>query len=164
MEEKIYFTKYLPVEGEIKENDHYISDRGDIFQDKKGTRHYTGDKKVKMFLCSRDIQVGDKIIHPMTGEEVEVLSIINGWIKYGDHPNEIANTGLFKKIGEISPEATWVKEGMRFSESEVEEWWGQAITHYPMIRKLHADTWGYEKLAENCPVVYKVKGPCGHFH
>lgn len=44
-----------------------------------------------------------------------------------------------------------------------EEWWGQAENHYPMIKKL-SEEWDEKLLKENCPTIYKIKGPCGHFH
>jgi hypothetical protein len=119
---KPYFAKYLPVEGEIKEGD-LITGGNCIFVVPYDSSQYkirSSDKKVKLFLCSRDIQVGDKV----TGEngtvgkvsqtfgEDKVVSFNCDW--EGDKPNN-----AFKVIGEISPNAKWVKEGDEFDEDQI---------------------------------------------
>ena len=92
---KPYFTKYLPVEVEIKEGEPFDTIVG-IY-----------GKKMKLFLCSRDIQVGDTF-HSFSG-----MSELKWDGKFQLHPDD------FKVIGEISNEATWVKEGDEFDESEI---------------------------------------------
>ena len=71
---KKYFTKYLPVEGEIQQDNFFLTPDGRISQCKDVLEslpqtivNYNGEswkedelKRVKLFLCSRDIQVGDK--------------------------------------------------------------------------------------------------------
>lgn len=70
---------------------------------------------------------------------------------------------LIIAISEISSEAKWVKEGDEFDEDQIEEWWGQAETHYPMLKRLSfPDKESF--LKEKCPLICKIKGPCGHFH
>lgn len=156
MENKPFFTKYIAVEGEIKDGQVIMSRDGsrsinnnikDISPEMRTKANSLGYKAGSLFLCSRDILPED-----YANENVQV------------HIYHDGSEPPFKVIGEVSPEVTWVTEGMTFSEEEIEEWWGQAITHYPMIKKLHADTWGFKELSENCPIVYKIKGPCGHFH
>jgi hypothetical protein len=95
---KQYFAKYLPVEGEIKEGDIVIGMDG---------------KKVKLFLCSRNIQVGDKVLDIRTNTWKEVNNSC-GVELYKQKPNDIQ----FKVIGEISPNAKWVKEGDEFEEND----------------------------------------------
>jgi len=119
---KKYFVKYLPVEGEINPNDWMIDSYGNIFKCKSkegnkilGTAYLTyveGEpRKVKLFLCSRDIQVGDKVLD----EE------FCDWIV---EENDLKNLSLLTKvIGEISKDAIWVKEGDEFNEDEIEEWY-----------------------------------------
>lgn len=129
---KKYFAKYLPVEGEIKEGDYWIGDGISI--PKQATRleekaseaaqkafgiKYRKDflklknaKKVKLFLCSKDIQVGDKFFDErFLGEEFEVESEC--------HLHKLTDGKRFKIIGEISPNATWVKEGDEFDEEDI---------------------------------------------
>lgn len=108
-----YFAKYLPVEGEIKEGDMAITIRGEIFQaTKENNDPIYGDKRIKLFLCSRAIYVGDMItldgVEFIHYDEGEVDSIWYEHIKKG-----------FKVIGEISKDAAWVKEGDEFNEDEL---------------------------------------------
>lgn len=125
---KPYFAKYLPVEGEIKEGEVYHSkwrsenkfyhystcakiENGRVYPT-EGVGAESGfpledGTKVKLFLCSRDIQVGDLLYNPITNTEAVCRDV--------EHAIKV---GYVKKIGEISPEATWVKEGDEFDESE----------------------------------------------
>ena len=125
---KKYFAKYLPVEGEIKEGDYWIGDGISI--PKQATRleekaseavqkafgiKYRKDflklknaKKVNLFLCSRDIKHGDKY-HDYAGAPVFTH----------DEDDPMLDKDCFKIIGEISPNATWVKEGDEFDEEDI---------------------------------------------
>ena len=151
---KQYFAKCLPVEGEIKEGDTYWNPRRKIYQkaekgddfDTLNTEYKTqGQKayqKVKLFLCSRDIQVGDRIYserskqyYRVDGDEPDTYHTLNptgGWkCDMEEKGKEISSVGRlftsvakaesFKVIGEISPEAIWVKEGDEFNEEQVQE-------------------------------------------
>ena len=124
-----YFAKYLSVEGEIEEGDYWthsgLQARKIIDIDKKVNlkeypevktkRDYLklkNAKLCKLFLCSRDIQIGDWITNinrQETHVDEELLSTINKGLLPED----------FKVIGEISPEAIWVKEGDEFDEDDV---------------------------------------------
>lgn len=91
----------------------------------------------KLMLISTDIQVGDKVrsFNYPEQEEREVLNLRTSKKLVGakDHseiyhladiqyPNEVntaAVSNFFKIIGKISPEATFVTEGMEFSEDEI---------------------------------------------
>lgn len=84
-------------------------------------------QKVKLFLCSRDIQVGDNVYEPTLEFE--------GLIRVGIYPLEKIDyskkpeswieldyamlKGAYKVIGEISSGATWVKEGDEFTADEL---------------------------------------------
>ena len=155
---KKYFTKYLHVEGEIKE--------GDIFEVEKGTysklisminntckclcihgfkvgQEYTChavnlQKKFKLFLCSRDIKPED-----YTKEG-------NVYIYHdGSEPS-------FKVIGEISPDVKWVKENDEFDDEEIQ------IVGENKYGERHP-LWMYKP--EDEPKIYcEIKGPCGHYH
>lgn len=114
-----YFTKYLPVPGEIK--------KGDLWKEAGSDHlHYgqleatlkkaneAGHKKVKQFLCSRDIQVGDLVFVP---DQEEAGNVVDGEdLKYWKSKN------AYKEIGEVSPAAIWVKEGMEFDENDIQYW------------------------------------------
>lgn len=137
---KKYFAKYLPIEGEIKEGIIVIMRAGD--RDHVGDRyivkdiqpdgkcemhcgmelHYANiddigkDKdyyQVKLFLCSRDIQVGDDIQYPngvkiqkntMDKKDIDIMKLL---------PN-----GPFKVIGEILTPG--IIENQEFTEKEIE--------------------------------------------
>ena len=133
---KKYFAKYLPVEGEIKEGDYWTKEGRKSFSkifdiDKKissplkekypGIKtkgdylKVTGAKLGKLFLCSRDIQVGDEYYN----EQFEFTKYPNKSI--ADSSTEmVGENGSYKVIGEISPDAIWVKEGDEFDEDELE--------------------------------------------
>ena len=124
---KKYFVKYLPVEGEIKEHatvfkDFEIGTVVHLYPNKdayeieffekgmsKETATYPASrvKLAKLFLCSRD--KSDRRIDMDTQQWQELSR---------DEREEY----LYKytPIGEISPDAVWVTEGMEFEESEVE--------------------------------------------
>jgi hypothetical protein len=126
---KTYFAKYLPVEGEIKEGDYFIRSKcntimhaGDIsITEKANLLKYP---KAKLFLCSRDIQVGDRVWNQDSGygevKEIDIEGETLG-VKYDlqDYEVEEDFKYIVKVIGEISPEAKWVKEGDEFDEGEV---------------------------------------------
>ena len=151
---KKYFCKFLPVEGEIKEGDFYITSPDYKIVRKCEDRSwgtFEMCKKVKLFLCSRDIEVGDK-----------------AWTTVGScfdtFKEGYDKQYWFKVIGEISSEATWVKEGDEFDEYE-EWWWNSSLGSGSMIMKKMKEE--FDNIFKNYPditIVCKVKGPCGHFH
>jgi len=127
---KPYFAKHLPVEEEIKEGDITTNCHGDFFKADNGTVYFLSKelKKYKLFLCSRDIQVGDTLKECMPdGKEYKVhhfetvlpcgVFVMEPWPS--DNEVWIHATDAFKVVGEISPEATWVKEGDQFEENEI---------------------------------------------
>lgn len=109
---KPYFAKYLPVEGEIKEGDMYWFNGSptELRKDNNDAHGMCSCKKVKLFLCSRDIQIGDKV-RWLTGNGEWGNSVVTG------DPSKLIET--YKVIGEISPEAIWVKEGDEFDEGDI---------------------------------------------
>lgn len=126
-----YFAKYLPVEGKVTNDCVAIGESGVTYiiksinkeDDNGGTaRSIKGEylilnrlKLTKLFLCSRDIQVGDIVTNEL-GDTRE-------WNKLDESFND--NRLRFKVIGEISPNAVWVKDGDEFDGEDVEE----AILH-----------------------------------
>lgn len=172
---KQYFTKYLPVEGEIKHNDLYLVGRVILPRNPLNVSNdddfYKGKQKVKLFLCSRDIQVDDKIQynHGNLGYKEGVVDKIEKETNsvyihgFNYHYLSIHNTECLKVIGEISPDATWVKEGDEFDENEIENWSrAKAANGFAPFRPLKREVWFVN--AEARETIYKIKGPCGHFH
>lgn len=183
---KPYFAKYLPVEGEIrigKAIDGGIYSRPNIVDiivvedlDKDygyaknsngGIYNINGIRKltpVKLFLCSRDIQVGDKVLCPMPYKNNKLeefviverpenyhLDMLVGKFSDGREMKEPAylNQMAFKVIGEISPDAIfYVKEGDEFDEDQIS-----------IVYKIRGS------ISDKLEVLFvKIKGPCGHFH
>lgn len=150
---KLYFAKYLPVEGEIKPPcivlETLTTGEKQLFQvDTKNDIDIKNQQLVKLFLCSRDVQVGDKVYEILSdksiGDEFEWTSEI---AKYND------SEPCFKVIGEISTDATWVKEGDEFDEEKLR------YIYTPEIKPSMCEV---DAIPER-EIVY-IKGPCGHFH
>lgn len=154
---KTYFAKYLPVEGEIKEGDRYrykgypmtplIEGRGNRNVQMIGKPL----EKVKLFLCSEDIQVGDNVIDPgtknLSSETVldkEDLEFLN-------------SVRAFKVIGEISPEAVWVKEGDEFDRPDFEAIWRDELGNLNFC--------AYDLKGAEQELIIRIKCPtCKTFH
>lgn len=171
---KEYFAKYLPVEGEIKREIGGMK----IFDSKGIIQHIAEDvqlellpnlnkicKKAKLFLCSKNITFGNNNIRweqsPYTfsswsrdkdNKKINLFTEVKGRrIDISSLESE-----CFKIIGEISPEATWVKEGDEFEEKDIkivgENTWGEL---HPLSSYKSTDT----------PKIYcEIKGLCDHFH
>jgi len=108
-----YFAKYLPVEGGVFFTN-ALNSEGVIGQE--GLQDVFFQKK-KLFLCSRDWEYGDNVIHIKTFKKTTISpAFINKYLHkmgYNDDENWV------KVIGEISPNATWVKEGDEFTEEQL---------------------------------------------
>lgn len=125
-----YFTKYLPVEGEINEGDHVIDPRiapkdgldyikEDNFINAMGEDVILPDwktrfnfQKQKLFVCSKDIQVGDKLTCADGNTSI---------IETESQLKFLAPDIWFKVVGEISSEATWVLEEDQFNDDEIKQ-------------------------------------------
>jgi len=189
---KKYFTKLLPVKGEIKKGMPIAwwagAKHGDVViasEDVKWPEKY---KITKLFLCSKDIQIGDvfKFIASSSDGRILERKFSEELIDHSDKEN------WFKVIGEISPDVTWVKEGAEFSEDEVIPFWRISIETWSSAHKSNnVMDLGSERYPEyftegriktilqyycdenyisartlEKPFVayYELKGPCGHFH
>jgi hypothetical protein len=134
---KPYFTKYLPVEGEIKQFDKVLINGGidiverypfvdpyiweggyNILLAQQGTQRVENVKLAKLFLCSRDIQVGDKFRTDIFDGESTCTGVKDGFV-YNGSSVRVSIGNCFKVVGEVSPKAIWVKEGMEFDEEEI---------------------------------------------
>lgn len=109
----------------------------------------------KMMLISRDIQVGDMV---RSDSFLEREAYYAGAAEV--HRRVAAR--LFKIIGAISSEATYVKEGDKFDKNSINVWvwdgedeWNFNIEEWKEeIEEDHS----YEEMK------IEIKGPCGHFH
>lgn len=121
----IYFIKNLPVEGEIeitkdidlKHHTPIFNMHGDLcFYDYHLMSGWVGVKQAKLFLCSRDIKEGDKLFK----DGVEYLAHLRPdgvpFVGYYNKDWCYIDDDCYKVIGEVSPEAVWVTEGMEFDE------------------------------------------------
>lgn len=169
MESKKYFVRYLPVEGEIKTGDVFtvaapLGNKYKANEVKNGYVYVTTPKSFrfglkectihKLFLCSRAIQVGDEV---QDGDNF-ICKIPNEL----DLENALDNN-FFKVIGEVSPDANWVKEGDEFEEDEVNKQWydDSGSSDNPW-----QDWFGNleDDVITNEFIRFQIKGPCGHFH
>lgn len=208
---KPYFAKYLSVEEEIKEQDlasykdnivrvdEFTHDDTVAIFNLDGSENQYNEvkedvfkelaKKVKLFLCSRDIQVGDELdcvyTLPDGGDfhkKGEVVLNGNGidniayTIKTKDafYPSGFGKEFIpkeyaYKVIGEISPEAIFVKENDEFAEEQINKQWYDDSGSDDQPWK---DFKGYDKYMtweelqkENTKLRIQIKcSNCGHFH
>ena len=169
-----YFAKWLPVEGDfnmLKVGEKVFSYGADGDGPSK-LLDYTGEElgvcRAKLFLCSRDIQVGD--------ENVKFIGTdgkCNDW--YVTKPTESDSRRIrewqekgaevFKVIGEISPDAySYVKEGDEFNEDNI--WFIGIHRSFPDMNTT-STTYEEHKIdlaTGKYTTVCKIKGQCGHFH
>lgn len=179
---KKYFVIYLPVEGELEMRDWYFDKEGELrlYQDTLPKYHYIGARKAKLFLCSRDIKVGDRFF----GRSEQICTKVEMGSGKDYYPKEMLvwfhDDGVdfwqplkecYKVIGVISPEAGWAKAGDEFEEEEVRfiDYPGECMdTEYVPLSEF--DSY-YRKRGYQKPFPYYIlskiiglKGPCGHFH
>lgn len=120
-----YFAKYLPVEGEIKIGDTYTTqnwinnNKSPVQRTQEGD--YTNKIKLSLYLCSKDIKVGDKITITKNMFCVKEGDYIADklLVKVLEENPLSLSKHVFKVIGLISPEAIWVKEGDEFDKEDV---------------------------------------------
>lgn len=110
-----YFTKYLPFEGGFQ-------------RVVKNSQGFPTDfeQEVKLFLCSKDIQIGDLVFVPDQEEAGNIVD--NEDLVYWKQKNS------YKMIGEVSSEAFWITEGMEFEKSEVSFRLEEGFKNYALFR------------------------------
>lgn len=175
-----YFAKWLPVDGEIRSGDHFWDIYPNGYKDlsllaggdnsplkQPPGRNY---QKVQLFLCSRDIHEGDRMeCHVEIGEPPHTIArgicvryiSENHTYTFKDDRPEYGNSNVgasycYKVIGPISPNATWVVEGMELTDDDIEKggghilfWDGNIMSHWS---KQKDDVFKYIKL--KCPSCY----------
>lgn len=213
---KPYFAKYLQIEGSIGEGDLFFDLNGNVIECSRREGNivygpikgfvdtvtldefswsimrnngYERDRlvwKASLHICSRDIQVGDKVLVSMPYEngKLEEFTVVKKPEGYNldlltgiysgnmdvNNPTYL-HQNSFKVIGEISPEATWVKEGDEFDEEEILRDVLIKDTFDGVDGYIHLHPKGNEKIRElgsteifieEYPI--QIKGCCGHFH
>jgi len=148
---KTYFTRYLPGEDNYKVGDSIrLGLNIEILRDIEDVKMAEKFKyqKVQLFLCTEKIEIGDKVID-RSGREY-IASI-----------HDMDEVGIYKVIGPISPEATWVKEEDTFNLKELAylvqgDYCPEEITYHTVEFRENKPKPGGTTIA--------IKGPCGHFH
>lgn len=155
-----YFAKWISVEGEIKEEDYFKTEgHEEVLKRGSGKQRIAGSYdakqyKVKLFLCSTDIQVSDKDVHIPYGVVSKIHDEAD--LKVAKAFKGLGLQEAFKVIGEISPEASWVKEGDKLSEDDIRYW----VAGFPYGAYLSIEV--FKEITSTKYV--RIKGPCGHFH
>lgn len=186
-----YFAKWIPVEGEIEKGDYFQIEKDSVgmvtsiegnkfsavgitgfFATKKSSTNHVVNLRQKMvlFLCTRDIKVGEDFVHIERGEGVFTvadeldLQVMEGWKNMKK---------VYKVIGLISSEAKWIREGDEFDEERIQitcnktltEWlWMMPPTNYSPCESAEIIKKKYEEWTKTAEKVILIKGPCGHFH
>ncbi len=178
-----YFVRYIPLSREMQEGDIFKRGEEDIctfvaweseaatpeyplvsrIRNSRGYEHiYFGQdiKPVKLFLCSRDVKVGDDFYtdDPWWPNETR-MTFVQAYLE--EHPGN--PTLNYKVIGPISSKATYIKEGQEFEEEDIWVYTGggssirTSLTNY-MKRNLQ---W---QPNEEYPEVYLPCPTCGALH
>lgn len=154
---KSYFAKYLPVSGGIRKGDMFIDpSEYDTVHEAAMDIPKNSSMKAKLFLCSRDIRVGDNFYHNGTLEDMEATTVNNGFV-YNGKAIRFPIQECFQVIGEISPEAVWVTEGREFGEDELIAIPGGASVRKPL------KAWKAEWFGKNTIIEIKCS-QCKTFH
>ena len=126
---KTAIAKYLPVEGTPELEDFYIDNSGILGLDGLSVELLDkGYKKIKFFAVTQDIETGDEVF----GDDVIEEPFNDGWGEFfrcivlekrektfflstgkksGLTKFETKHDNCYKILGELSPNAAWVKEG-----------------------------------------------------
>lgn len=111
-------------------------------------KYFAEDINGKLFLCSLNITEQD-------WKSEETVRI------YQDAKEPAGSR--FKIIGEISPEATWVKKGDEFAEDEVKIYKPLEFSHYEEYFDTEIQDTSERAVYKNI-IRVSIKGACGHFH
>lgn len=155
-----YFAKYIPVEGEIKDANYYFHPSWGLTL--CGEHSTKNGKLAKLFLCSRDIQIDDKVKWQGSGDKWFDKTIIGEregeWLISSTYDMWVEKRNVIKVIGQISLEAIWVKECDEFGEDEWEFY--STVIDAPLDKRRFYD----HPIIPPDEFCIIIKGPCGHFH
>ncbi len=173
---KLYFAKYLPVEGEIKEGDWFWSTpevQGKKLWQNTSAISVTSNilsgyhlQKIKLFLCSRDIQIGDKYLEHTQVRPDRYSEFTADDETFFYEPNRIENA--FKVAGPVSEGAlTFVKEGDEFDKDEIKIFKYADSYDSKLITEMLGDKWEHGKhhiITPGKVAFVKIKGADGKFY
>lgn len=110
-----YFLKYIPVEGKAGKGDTILVNNLPIYlqRDLFDFEMSYAPERVKLFLCSKDIKVGDVVKEKLTTGNYENFEIHT--------VNDIDIQTQVKVIGEVNPKLKKLKEGDEFDETEIDK-------------------------------------------
>jgi len=166
---KKYFAKFLPIKGKPLEGGwafctheepnlgsysliHLIGKEWEFYKAQNG---WYPAEKAKLFLCSKDIKPGDKVYELYKDGRI---SKEFEWTWAMD--SCLHSEGVFKVIGEISQEASWIKEMDEIDENKIR-------IIYTCEKGSECDMhFGKQVCTAPHEIIdtIKIKGPCGHFH
>lgn len=119
----MFYTEYLPIKDEIRPRD--------IIRSTMTSGHPIGPNEavhMRLFLCAKNIEVGDtiwRVYFPsnlrrskILKQRADTLVKLEGYFEWFDL-SKLIEIGFVKIIGEVSPLATWVQEGMEFQWEDV---------------------------------------------
>lgn len=164
-------SKYLPVEGEMEDwcQINKIGIRKSLCSvdcNKSKCKNIVQLPVRKLFAVTQDIEVGDEFqdleghkgkVVKDEGEDGQTIEWYDGYDPMEGKEYQVVGDGYkfsggigyhFKVLGELSPNATWVKEGDKIKIDEIP---------IPVFVNV--------KIIDPKPlIIYKVLGPCGHYH
>lgn len=137
-----YFVKYIPVEEIVKAGDmvlkppvnaeypdSYIEEVDDLELETISKGRLALYKKVKLYICSRDIEAGDTIWNDAVDMKCGTAVLIKNGICYysylhaddnSEQEDDLPIDQLYKLIAEISKAAIWVSEGDEFTDDDIQ--------------------------------------------
>lgn len=158
-----FIAKYIPVDGEIEEDDKAINPSNNkvVRVNKACLKNLVTSewKKVRLFICSTDIKVGDLVRYqdddwgvPITVSDTMRLK---EWIKKGDET-------IFKIVGEISIAAIWVKENDEFDKKDLAYLMGEPPKYPFYFQFKNIKQWDIEGM-KKYPIAIKCS-QCNTYH
>lgn len=171
---KTYFARSFWVATETHLNAGEYAIGSTVFLGEYPVRSVTPQFKERLYLCSRDVHPGDTVFvknwnSPLKeftlNQDVYSASIMTS----GEH-------SFAKKIGEISQEAKWVRNGDEFEEEQLSKeiiyLYGEGSSgHRRGMKIIDPDPIGEAVFMDGTGVIYQIErriihilGPCGHFH
>lgn len=152
---KPYFVKYFAVDGEVSTGDFFI-ERGHVYGPMDAAtaanirKGFVPARKAVRYLCYRDTQNVKSInIDQQQWQEMS----------RSEKDEHLLSIGQYKVIGEISPEATWVKEGDEFDDKDIEVYTIDVLENRYIPISIEE-----KRVIERSKSIIKIKGSCGHFH
>ncbi len=148
-----YFAKYLPVEGKITDGENVMFKIDGEWTEPCSFDSFIGAgiqavMQGKLFLCTREIQLGDEVYYKGNKHIVIHKEENSDWLFIDPDPGpSIDPKELTKVIGEISPDSLGdVREGDEFDLEDLEKivydgtlhhvtWDSSPPVHYVRIRK-----------------------------